>query len=194
MNKKIEELCDKGLSNPDDVQYLVRIIAEIDKENHEGMLERDNKSKISDWLFAAGRKYPREPEFPSRESFERWQALMYEELEETRLAYFNRDWEEFKDGLMDLEVVHGNIIHESGAIDEYRKDFDNVIDSLWTKFDYSQEDAENTAKSYAFRGIKTYWKHHVIDGKNLYITYRDSDGKIMKSRVNFKTPQELKNG
>lgn len=153
------------------------------------MVRDEIQDEISKWLKAAGREKLPEPGFPSVESFERWLLLMEEELEETKLAFFNKDWEEFRDGICDIKVVTGNIIYESALDNLNEHDMNAVFTSLWSKFDTNEEEAAETKKHYESQGVSVYQKEvKVSDSVHYIVTYRN-DGKILKSKPNFKEPE-----
>jgi len=109
-------------------------------------------------------------------------SLIEEELRETKQAIVEKDLREIQDGLGDLLWVVVRAMMEFGVDPE--KTIKAIYDSNMSKADVSEEDATITYKKYMDQGIQTYCRER----KGLFITYRVSDNKVLKSH-NFKTPE-----
>ena len=92
-----------------------------------------------------------------------------------------RNLTEIRDGLADTYVTLGNVAFDLGITEN---DFENVMESNWSKFCNTEEEAEETVDLYMTgqhpdklgEKIETYFEK----GKNKYIV-RKKNGKIMKS-------------
>lgn len=92
-----------------------------------------------------------------------------------------RNLTEIRDGLADTYVTLGNVAYDLGITED---DFEKVMESNWTKFCNTEEEAEETVDLYMTgqhpdklgEKIETYFEK----GKNKYIV-RKKNGKIMKS-------------
>jgi predicted HAD superfamily Cof-like phosphohydrolase len=177
----------------------------------------NEQKRISDWLLLAGKESSNKPTFPEDNKFQLALSLILEELFEAAesgsdeqyrnfllsvkryldnkiMNYKKREREEgdlieLRDACADLRVVMGNLIHFAGINEQYEKDFNDVMDSNFSKFCTSQDEADKTVEAYANgthpnkngEKIKCY---HVKVG-DYWIVKRVEDGKILKS-INFK--------
>ncbi len=177
----------------------------------------NEQKRISDWLNLAGKESPNKPTFPEDNKFQLALSLILEELFEAaesgsdeqyrnfllnvkkeldnKIAnYRERGREEgnlieFRDACADLRVVLGNLIHFAGTNEQYEKDFNDVMDSNFSKFCTSEEEADDTIVAYA-RG-----EHPNKMGEKIqcymqkvgeyWVIKRTDDNKILKS-INFK--------
>jgi len=90
------------------------------------------------------------------------------------------------DALVDMEWTKHNISYLYDIDkNQYNKHFSKVTESNFSKFCFSQEEADLTIEKYKNQGIETYCKKR---GK-YYVVYR-KDGKILKS-INYKKEEEI---
>jgi len=108
--------------------------------------------------------------------------LIDEELAETKKAIVEKDLKEIQDGLGDLLWVVVRAMMEFGVNPE--KTIEAIYNSNMSKADATEDDATITYKKYMEQGIQTYCRER----KGLFITYRVSDNKVLKSH-NFKQPE-----
>jgi predicted HAD superfamily Cof-like phosphohydrolase len=175
------------------------------------------QKRISDWLTLAGKEEEDNPTFPETDKFKLGLRLILEELieaaesgndedatsflkemaltaDQARLAIIGRgreegDINELRDACADLRVVMGNLIHFSGLKTQYEKDFNDVMDSNFSKFCTSEEEANQSVDAYANgthpnkMGEKIDCYH--VNVGDYWIVKRVQDGKILKS-INFK--------
>lgn len=175
------------------------------------------QKRVSEWLTLAGKPSPSKPQFPENDKFQLGLGLILEELFEAAesgpdeqyrnfilavkkevdkrvMAYKDRertegDMTELRDACADLRVVIGNLIHFAGINEQYEKDFEEVMNSNFSKFCFSEEEANKTIEAYA-NGTHPNKMGDVIDcykekSGNYWIVKRIEDGKILKS-INFK--------
>jgi phosphoribosyl-ATP pyrophosphohydrolase len=119
--------------------------------------------------------------FPSTSRMKLALDLIDEEFMETAEAVGNRNLKEVKDGLGDLLWVTVRAMMEFG-IDPHDT-ISRIYESNMSKADVTDEDATATYKHYLAQDIRTYSRKK--DG--LFITYRLSDNKVLKSHK-FKEP------
>lgn len=121
-------------------------------------------------------------EFSSQDRIDLALKLIREELKETEEAIAFKDFKETKDGLGDLLWVTIRAMMEFGI------DPESTIRAIYTsnmsKADTSVEDSNITYKYYLDQGIHTYARER----EGLFITYRFSDHKVLKSHK-FKKPE-----
>ena len=142
----------------------------------------DITSMIEHWSTVFGLPISKEPRFPDPGRVNLCLKLIREELKETEEAIAFKDLKETQDGLGDLLWVTIRAMMEFGVDSE--KTIKAIYDSNMSKADVSEEDATITYKKYMDQGIQTYCRER----KGLFITYRVSDNKVLKSH-NFKTPE-----
>jgi predicted HAD superfamily Cof-like phosphohydrolase len=174
---------------------------------------------ISKWLTLAGVESPNEPQFPESKNLQLALSLVLEELVEAAesasyedaIEFFSKsinflqkanlklqnsedkkeegDLIELRDACADMRVVMGNLIHFAGIKDQFDKDFEDVMDSNFSKFCTSEQEAIDSVAAYAsgthpnkmgdkiacfYEKVGEYWIVKVSDTK-----------KVMKS-INFK--------
>lgn len=144
--------------------------------------------KVKKWLEIAGNVKPSEFSLNDKEKIGLSLDLMEEEFNETIDAFDNNDKVEFLDGIIDMIFILNNMIHFSGISKKLLDDaFDEVLDSNFSKFCYSEDEANQTVELYA-KGdhpdkmgekIPVVWEE--VHG--LYVIKRAEDKKIMKSYV-----------
>ena len=103
--------------------------------------------------------------------------LLSEELRELNLAVSENNKTEILDALIDLQYVLYGAVLTFGMQDVWKDAFQNVHDSNMSKFCKTEEEAEATIEMYLKKGISVYFEK-VGD---LFIVYRTSDKKVMKS-------------
>jgi NTP pyrophosphatase (non-canonical NTP hydrolase) len=175
---------------------------------------------ISDWLDLSGNKHDNTPVFPENKKFQLALSLVLEELLEAAEAgtfeqtfeFFNTvrttidkhmnklidspkkeegSVDELRDACADLRVVMGNLIHFAGLRDKFDEDFKEVMNSNFSKYCKTEEEAKESVRLYSEgihpakmgEKIDTYYEH-VGD---YYIIKNKATNKILKS-VNFKEP------
>jgi hypothetical protein len=119
--------------------------------------------------------------FPTTDRMKLALDLIDEEFMETAEAVGNRNLREVKDGLGDLLWVTVRAMMEFGI--DPTDTIQRIYDSNMSKADTTDEDATATYKHYLAQDIRTYSRKK--DG--LFITYRLSDNKVLKSHK-FKEP------
>lgn len=133
---------------------------------------------ISKWLTLAGVESPSKPKFPESKNFQLALSLVLEELVEAAESgsyeeaqeFFSRsikflqkanlklqnsqdkkeegDLIELRDACADMRVVMGNLIHFAGIKDQFSQDFDDVMESNFSKFCLSEEEAIDSVMAY----------------------------------------------
>lgn len=177
------------------------------------------QKKISEWLTLAGVESPSKPEFPNNEKFQLALGLILEELieaavsasDENVLEFLEKsiqklknekikiekrgrlsgDLIELRDACADLRVVMGNMVHFSGINDKFNEDFNEVMDSNFSKFCKTEEEAQKTIEAYSNgthpsklgESIECYY----INVGEYWIIKRKSDNKVLKS-IGFVEP------
>ena len=113
--------------------------------------------------------------------------LIQEELNELEDAFREGDIVEVADALADLTYVVAGTVHECGLGDRFKAIFDEVHRSNMSKACTTTEEAGETIKKYNAEGVECY-----VDQKadNLFLVYRTSDNKTLKS-INY-SPANLK--
>lgn len=99
---------------------------------------------------------------------------------------------ELRDACADLRVVMGNLIHFAGIQEKFEEDFNEVMDSNFSKFCTTEEEADESVEAYANGThpnkmgelIECY---HVKVGK-YWIVKRKKDNKVLKS-IKFRDAQ-----
>ncbi len=179
----------------------------------------NEQKRISDWLTTAGVESPSEPQFPENDKFQLALGLILEELTEaaesgsdeqliefakklrdTALDTFAKaydrgrtegDLDELRDACSDMRVVMGNLIHFAGIQDKFNEDFNEVMDSNFSKFCSTEEQANESVKAYA-NGTHPNKMGDVIECYyekvgEYWIIKRKKDNKVLKS-VGFVEP------
>jgi predicted HAD superfamily Cof-like phosphohydrolase len=177
------------------------------------------QKRISDWLTTAGVESPNTPKFPASDKLQLALGLVLEELLEAAesasdedankffdeviwaatMAKFNivgrnrteGDLIELRDACADLRVVMGNLIHFAGIQDQFEKDFNEVMDSNFSKFCETEEEADKSVEAYA-SGTHPNKMGDVIECYHekvgeYWIIKRKSDNKVLKS-IGFREP------
>jgi predicted HAD superfamily Cof-like phosphohydrolase len=171
------------------------------------------QKRISEWLTVAGKESPSEPTFPDNDKFQLALGLILEELFEAAesgpdeqyrnfilsvkkevdkrvMDYKDKersegDMIELRDACSDLRVVLGNLIHFAGLNQQYEQDFNDVMDSNFSKFCTTEKEANETVSAYLNgthpnkKGETIECYHEKVD--NYWIVKRKEDGKILKS-------------
>lgn len=150
----------------------------MEKEN----ITNDVISMIRDWSEVFDLPIKDTKEFPGMERVGLSMDLINEEFMETLEAIDNRDITEVQDGLGDLLWVTIRAMMEFGI--DPLETIQKIYESNMSKADTTMDDAIITYKYYMEQGIQTYSK----DKKGLFITYRTSDNKVLKSHK-FKSPE-----
>jgi NTP pyrophosphatase (non-canonical NTP hydrolase) len=143
----------------------------MEKEN----ITNDVISMIKDWSEVFDLPIKDTKEFPGMERVGLSMDLINEEFMETLEAIDNRDITEVQDGLGDLLWVTVRAMMEFGI--DPLETIQKIYVSNMSKADTNMNDAIRTYKHYMEQGIQTYSK----DKKGLFITYRTSDNKVLKS-------------
>jgi predicted HAD superfamily Cof-like phosphohydrolase len=177
------------------------------------------QKRISEWLTTAGVESPKTPQFPASDKLQLALGLVLEELLEAAesasdedankffdeviraatMAKFNMvgrnrnegDLTELRDACADLRVVMGNLIHFAGIQEQFEEDFAEVMDSNFSKFCSTEQDAMYSVEAYA-KGTHPNKMGEVIECYyekvgNYWIVKRKSDNKVLKS-IGFKEP------
>jgi hypothetical protein len=118
---------------------------------------------------------------------------------ESKVHPHKPDMRSLRDGIADLYVTVTNIAYGSGiAVWGIERDYDRVMDSNFTKFCYTEEEAEATVQAYRNgthpnklgECIETQWKlsdEPDAEGRGVYII-TSLAGKILKS-INYEEPK-----
>ena len=98
---------------------------------------------------------------------------------------------ELRDACADMRVVMGNLIHFAGIQEQFEKDFNEVMDSNFSKFCETEEEADKSVEAYA-NGTHPNKMGDVIECYhekvgNYWIIKRKSDNKVLKS-IGFREP------
>jgi len=126
------------------------------------------------------------PEIPSKERCELRIALIAEELKELQQAVDDNNLVEVADALCDLQYVLSGAVLEFGLGEKFKELFDEVHRSNMSKACKTVEEANLTINHYKnTANTASYYKE--VDG--LYLVYRESDNKTLKS-VNY-SPADL---
>lgn len=179
------------------------------------------QKRISDWLTLAGVESPSNPQFPENNNLQLALSLVLEELIEAAEAASYRDCEEFlttsiktlqeslinlkksedkkeegdldelRDACADMRVVMGNLIHFAGIKDQFNEDFNEVMDSNFSKFCKTEQEAKDSVEAYIL-GSHPNKMGSVIDCYyekvgEYWILKRKKDKKVMKS-IGFVEP------
>jgi len=180
----------------------------------------NEQKRISDWLTLAGVESPSEPKFPENDKFQLALGLVLEELIEAAVSGSaeqanqflltaqaeikeaqdaiqsfvgsdEQDLVELRDACADMRVVMGNLIHFAGIQDKFNEDFNEVMDSNFSKFCSTEEQAQESVEAYA-NGTHPNKMGDVIECYHekvgdYWIIKRKKDNKVLKS-VGFVEP------
>lgn len=124
--------------------------------------------------------------------------ILASEFAELAAAIDRQDIDQVRDGTADLTVVGGGLGFIAGF--DANDDFNDVMDSLFTRFDVNIENAELTLEKYRNRGVPCHTRRTEVDGVTYYATIVSEDcvdqtngerlkkGKFLKS-VFYSTPK-----
>lgn len=127
-----------------------------------------------------------QPSIPSAARSELRVSLIAEELDELRQAIADNNIVEIADALCDIQYVLSGAILEFGLGNKFKALFDEVQRSNMSKACQTEEEAQATVLHFKEKkGEDCYYKE--VEG--LYLVYRTSDNKTMKS-VNY-SPADL---
>ncbi len=127
-----------------------------------------------------------QPAIPSAARSELRVSLIAEELEELRQAIADNKIVEIADALCDIQYVLSGAILEFGLGHKFKALFDEVQRSNMSKACQTEEEAQATVVHFKEKkGEDCYYKE--VEG--LYLVYRTSDDKTMKS-INY-SPADL---
>jgi len=175
----------------------------------------NEQKRISDWLTLAGVESPEKPQFPDSDKLQLALGLVLEELTEaaeaasyidfkefltTSVKTFQEallnlknsdnkkeegDLDEFRDACADMRVVMGNLIHFAGIKEKFNEDFEEVMNSNFSKFCKTEQEAKDSVEAYIL-GTHPNKMGSVIDCYyekvgEYWIIKRDKDNKVMKS-------------
>jgi predicted HAD superfamily Cof-like phosphohydrolase len=119
-----------------------------------------------------------QPNIPAKERSALRVALLAEELKELQQAIDDNDLVEVADALCDLQYVLAGAVLEFGLGEKFKSLFDEVHRSNMSKACKTIEEAEQTIAHYrAKENVEAHYKE--ID--SLYLVYRTSDNKTLKS-------------
>jgi len=98
---------------------------------------------------------------------------------------------ELRDACADMRVVLGNLIHFAGIKEKFNEDFNEVMDSNFSKFCSTEEQAQESVEAYA-NGTHPNKMGEVIECYyekvgDYWIIKRKNDNKVLKS-IGFKEP------
>jgi NTP pyrophosphatase (non-canonical NTP hydrolase) len=136
---------------------------------------------IENWSKVFNLPISNKKRFPAKKRTELSLGLIEEEFNELKEAIKNRDIIEVQDASGDLLWVTIRFMMEHG-INPYST-INEIYKSNMTKLDYNSIDAKKTKQNYLDQGVNTYYKKVKSNIMNcyVYITYRESDDKILKS-------------
>jgi Uncharacterized protein conserved in bacteria len=128
-----------------------------------------------------------EPAIPTGERCALRLGLIQEELDELAKAYNDGDVTEMADALADLMYVVAGTVLESGLKDKFNQLFAEVHRSNMSKACSSYAEAQATVEGY---GIPCDIRPKTLDGKDVFLVFRKSDNKLLKS-INY-SPADIK--
>lgn len=181
----------------------------------------NEQKRISDWLTLAGVESPSKPQFPKSDKLQLALGLVLEELIEAAESASYRDCEEFlvtsiktlqdsflnltnskdkreegdldelRDACADMRVVMGNLIHFAGIKEKFNEDFAEVMNSNFSKFCTTEQEADASVEAYA-KGTHPNKMGDVIECYHekvgdYWIVKRKKDNKVLKS-IGFVEP------
>ncbi|KQM79196.1 hypothetical protein ASE74_01100 [Pedobacter sp. Leaf216] len=128
------------------------------------------------------------PTIPSDQRCALRVSLLNEELKELQQAISDKNIKEIADALCDIQYVLAGAIHEFGLGNRFKDLFDEVHRSNMSKACKTEVEAIKTVAYYKEKE-RTAASYMIREG--LYLVYRDSDQKVLKS-INY-SPAELQN-
>lgn len=128
-----------------------------------------------------------DPTIPDEKRCELRVNLIEEELQELKDAIKDNDLVEVADALCDIQYVLSGAILEFGLGEKFKSLFDEVQRSNMSKTCKSLEIAEATQSHY---NEKDGTISEIVKKGEVYIVYRKSDGKVLKS-IEY-SPADLK--
>ena len=138
--------------------------------------------QIKHWREVFGLPNRTVPQIPSKEALKLAIKLVFEEVEELRIAIENESINDIADGVGDGFFVLAQVAYECGL--DPKAIVQKVYDSNMSKLCKTEDEAIQTVAAYLKKGIKTY-----IEPKDEYfVIKRSEDGKVLKS-INFKEPE-----
>jgi len=178
------------------------------------------EKEISNWLKVGGVKTPNRPKFPSKEQMKLWFNMSLEEtieaieassgdtikecipiLEEKldKLKQFSEDNPRKKESLIELRDSCGdqrfiltNLLHFAGLIDYAEDDVEAILESNYSKYCETEEEAEASCDAYENGnhpdkdGVVIYADYREENG--IFIVFNTENGKILKS-INYQEPK-----
>lgn len=143
--------------------------------------------KVSEFHRTFGAPILEQPVVIAKERAQLRIDLIQEELNELKESVDNDDLVEVADALADLQYVLSGAILEFGMKEKFNEIFQEVHDSNMSKVCNGLDVCKATQEHYLSKGVDTYYN---VIGNNLYIVYRSSDHKVLKS-INYK-PADIK--
>lgn len=134
-------------------------------------------------------KHPIEPEpiIPAKERCELRVNLLAEELKELQQAIEDKDLIEIADALCDLQYVLSGAVLEFGLGEKFVELFNEVQRSNMSKTCKTLAEAQKTVEFYK---KEKNFDSFIVEESNLFLVYRQSDKKTLKS-INY-SPANLK--
>jgi len=133
----------------------------------------------------------------SNEEFEKFIISAEKVIEDAKYSLYLRQQSqkdkeslhELRDACADMRVVMGNLIHFAGIQDQFDEDFKEVMDSNFSKFCTSEQEAQDSVDAYGVGNhpnkmgevIECY--HEKVG--DYWIVKRKKDNKVLKS-INFR--------
>jgi predicted HAD superfamily Cof-like phosphohydrolase len=118
-------------------------------------------------------------ESPNFDAMELRIKLIQEELDELKEAFLQGDMVEIADAYGDILFITIGGILKNGLEPKFEAIFDEICDSNLSKADDTLCDALKTRDKYLELNVETYFQ--LNPNFNKYVTYRKSDGKVLKS-------------
>ena len=177
------------------------------------------EKEISNWLKVGGVETPNRPKFPSKEQMKLWFNMSLEETIEAieassgdtikecvsiledkldKLKKFSEDnprkkesLTELRDSCGDQRFILANLLHFAGLIDLAEGDIKAILESNYSKYCETEEEAEETCDAYE-NGTHPNKYGQVIyadyrEEKGIFIVFNSENGKILKS-INYQEP------
>ena len=178
------------------------------------------EKEISNWLKVGGIKTPNRPKFPNKEQMKLWFNMSLEEaieaieassgdtikdcipiLEEKldKLKAFHEDnprkkesLTELRDSCADQKFILTNLLHFSGLVNVFEEDVEAVLESNYSKYCETEQEAEETCDAYE-NGYHPDKEGEVIyadyrEENGVFVVFNSENGKILKS-VNYQEPK-----
>ena len=117
------------------------------------------------------------PQIPNENRCQLRIALLAEELKELEVAIAEQDLTGVADALCDLQYVLSGAVLEFGLGNRFDDLFQEVQRSNMSKACKNIEEAEETLAHYLNQGVDAYY----VEKEGLYLIYRRSDNKTLKS-------------